>query len=232
MEKMMTQPGTIDTEKMIRTSCAGCKFYKTCTMEPRRKMYKKNCYLSAVSEKTKIKPEKIIQLLDELADELGNNFSSNLVPIFSNLDWVQKTEQERKSMAEDFIKYWQTKRKKWDKAYIPDTSRKISEYCSLIVAIVNTCLGTWRNEQYVPCLRCGEIFENSKQHNRKFCEKCTGYQKRTSIERECIDCGESFFIHPPNNRQQRCDCCQADANKESARLRAKRYRERKNHGIA
>lgn len=125
----------------------------------------------------------------------------------------------------------QYKRKKWDSAYTPNDDSTVNTYCTLIVALLNTCLNSWRNEDYVRCLRCGEVFKNNKQHNRKYCDNCRGYQRKIYIWRTCPDCGDDFIVTLPNNRQYRCPDCQKDADKLAARQRAKKYRERKSHAI-
>ncbi|MGN0394928.1 MAG: hypothetical protein ACI4EF_06160 [Coprococcus sp.] len=98
----------------------------------------------------------------------------------------------------------------------------------LYAAMINTYLDCWRNDDYIKCARCGKVVENSKQRNRRFCEDCIGYRKKDYDYVFCIDCGEEF--HKSTNNQYRCPLCQKEADKAAARERARRYRERKNHG--
>ena len=95
----------------------------------------------------------------------------------------------------------------------------------LCTAMINTYFNCWRNDEYIRCARCGKIVNNSKQRNRRFCEDCIGYQKKDNTYGYCVECGEEFFRE--SNNQYRCSLCQKQADKLSARERARRYRERK-----
>ena len=103
----------------------------------------------------------------------------------------------------------------------------------ILYAVANCYFSAWRDDEYIHCAKCGDLIKNSKQRNRKYCEKCKVNNRKTynlsEILKTCIDCGVKFY--PDSNREIRCIYCQIKANKASARERARRYRERKRNGL-
>ena len=102
-----------------------------------------------------------------------------------------------------------------------------NEDTKLFLAVANCFFSAWRDDEYIHCAKCGKSIKNSKQRNRKYCDKCkdkhkTFYEDRIKI---CIDCGCKFEAW--HNREVRCIDCQIKANKASARDRARRFREKK-----
>ena len=100
-------------------------------------------------------------------------------------------------------------------------------YTELMVEICDCALDTHRDGEMVKCLRCGALMPNNKQHNRKYCDNCRGYEPLFTIPKICPDCGKEFRVDTPNNRQFRCDECQIKINKEKTRLRVQKYRKRR-----
>lgn len=206
-------------------SCTKCELYSLCHFEPHRKMYNRKCYIDQLSERIKKSPATILKQLIEIDDELYLD-TAMIAYSFSRNEWILLDQSERKYIMAKHIERFRDWRLKHEDDYTPLSEDRIERYTSLLVSVLNTCYNAWRNEQFVPCLRCGKTFENNKQRNRKYCDACAGYQP-TTVWKTCVDCGIDFKLKGHNHRQFRCSDCQADANKESARLRSKRYRQHK-----
>lgn len=213
------------------SDCQTCNVKQFCILD-RRILIDRKCYIDELAEKLKKSTLQIMKLFNDFAIETGYEIEriprwyANEITYWNMLDERSKYDEIR-----ELIKNMQNKRKKHNDTYIPCTNKKFNEFCTTIVALLNTYFNAWRNEAYVKCLCCGKVFENNKQHNRKYCDDCRGYQRKIYVWRTCPDCGEEFKVKAPNNRQYRCPECQRDADKLAARQRAKKYRERKNHGI-
>ena len=210
------------------SDCKTCGVKHICILD-RRILYNRTCYIDELSRKLQKPKSEIMKLFLCFSDETG--WDVERFPSLYEKDWSMLDERSKFDKICGVIKHLQDKRKKCNTSYIPCTNKMFIEFCTTIVALLNTYFNAWRNEDYVRCLCCGKIFENNKQHNRKYCDDCRGYQRKNYVWRTCPDCGEEFKVQTPNNRQYRCPECQRDADKLAARQRAKKYRERKNHGI-
>lgn len=208
------------------TSCNRCRYFLICPFDKKRKMYNKECHIEKASQKLRKSGTYILCTLSEMGNELGSEPES-IAYQFPKETWLTLSEPEKKREMAAYIEHFQSLRKKWDKDYHPRPIQDISHYIPVLVAILNTCFDAWRNEQYVRCLKCGDLIENNKQHNRKYCDKCAGYQRVGTVWKTCVDCGEDYPLHGQNRKSFRCPECQAAADRESSRLRSQRYRERK-----
>jgi len=213
-----------------------------CCLDPRQKMYKKTCYADFMAEKTKRKLKFIVHKMDnfEFTYEMQIYDAINhLVDMCNNEivdEWYHLSKREKIDMANKLLMFYVQRNKKLSQKHqyeyqIPD-SKKNKYFSEFLVGLVDSCLGAWRNEPYVRCLRCGEVIENNSRKNRKYCTSCSGYIRKEYVELKCPDCGRLFYVDTPNNRQYRCIDCQNEANKVSQRERARRYRERKRNAIS
>lgn len=216
----------------MRLTCNDCMVKDNCQYDKRARMYKKRCYIDDLANVMKKSQQWVIDLVNKFSEETGYEVY-DIIPDDSNdSEWWQGLKKvDKRNEIIDRIYWMQTKRKKWDAQYIPCPEKEVGKYCTLIVTLLDVYFGIERNRDFVRCLRCGQLFENNRQHNRKYCDNCKGYQQQNFIWRICPDCGENFKVNAPNNRQYRCTDCQKEADKRSARQRAKNYRERRNHGI-
>lgn len=95
----------------------------------------------------------------------------------------------------------------------------------------------WKNNGgYKKCKCCGRLFRVTGR-NSQYCKDCSpSYQKKykdqgdslspdVPKEKECIDCGEAFYVDARNNTKCRCDECQKDVDREKTRQRVQKYRE-------
>lgn len=222
----------MEFEQERTSDCKNCTIKRSYILDKRARMYKKRCYIDRLAEKTGESKLHLMELFDEFAYETGFLIKDCIHYWYDSASYWRKLDEHSKRLeVSEMITLMQDKRKKWDVDYIPCSEKVFNTYCTLIVALLNTYLSAWRNEDYVQCLCCGKIFGNNKQHNRKYCDDCRGYQRKIYVWRTCPDCGEEFKVKAPNNRQYRCPECQQEADKLAARQRAKKYRERKNHGI-
>ena len=58
------------------------------------------------------------------------------------------------------------------------------------------------------CKFCGKLFRQNKRNTAYYCYKHRGYNKVGLKEKECVDCGTSFFVQPNAVKKIRCDDCQ------------------------
>ena len=232
-------PESTETEKLkqkdikFRTSCKDCKFEGNCCFYANARMIKKRCYIDTIAEKLNIKPQTVIARCNSLLGKMGlDNFS--FIPTTKEYGWIDKKEWQNMSNNQriqeiDYIlnylfsRFWSDDFMDVDPPTLPEIK--------IVVAILNCYFSSWRDEEYITCACCGQIIKNSKQRNRKYCDICKVkhkpfYEDKMKI---CIDCGCEF--EACHNREVRCIDCQINANKASARERAKRYRERKRNGL-
>ncbi|MBQ2395630.1 MAG: hypothetical protein II304_01140 [Bacteroidales bacterium] len=204
----------------FRRTCKGCGYERYCYFEPRTKMFDRKCYVDFLSEKMKVKPKVFLKRCYSFMKKYGIEFDVNYHFKDKEYFWKEQSNRERLTYIQDYLS--------WLIRNSPEISYTRSDgklYC----AFVDTYFNSWRNEEYIPCAKCGKIIKNSKQRNRKFCDDCAGYQKLDDNYAVCSECGEEFLRI--SNSQYRCPICQKEADKSSARDRARRYRERKNHGF-
>lgn len=199
----------------FRTTCKDCKFNSRCLLAGNNRMIKKRCYIDAIAEKLKIKSETVVKRCNTVLKKYGIDFS--LIASIDKDYWLKMSNKQRitdiKCNLEHFAK----------RTDVTVTN----EDTKLFLAVANCFFSAWRDDEYIHCAKCGKSIKNSKQRNRKYCDKCkdkhkTFYEDRIKI---CIDCGCKFEAW--HNREVRCIDCQIKANKASARDRARRFREKK-----
>lgn len=199
----------------FRTTCKDCKFNSRCLLAGNNRMIKKRCYIDAIAEKLKIKSETVVGRCNTVLKKYGIDFS--LIASIDKDYWLKMSNRQRitdiKCNLEHFAK----------RTDVTVTN----EDTKLFLAVANCFFSAWRDDEYIHCAKCGKSIKNSKQRNRKYCDKCkdkhkTFYEDRIKI---CIDCGCKFEAW--HNREVRCIDCQIKANKASARDRARRFREKK-----
>lgn len=205
-----------------RTSCSDCEFNGKCLLDRNKRMIKKKCYIDTISEKLKIKPITVVDMCNSFIAKYGiEDFS--FIDTIGKSYWMEMSNSKRKNDIKYNLEYWALRDK------IAVTTNDI-EIC---LAVANCYFSAWRDEEYITCANCGKIIKNSKQRNRKYCDKCKSnhnFKDTELIIKKCIDCGCRFEAW--HNREVRCIECQIKANKASARERARRYRERKRNGLA
>ena len=224
----------------FRTSCKSCKYISKCLLCGNSRMIKKKCYLDVISEKLKIKPETVVERCNTFVKKFG----------FENFSFIQK--EMVRVQSRYVVGSYQTKEIGWiDKEeWLTMSNRQrtkeitmaleslrnnncnvTTEDVKMVVAVANCYFSAWRDEKYIHCAKCGELIENSKQRNRKYCDRCKNIHSDKKIIRykTCIDCGCKFEVW--HNREVRCINCQIKANKSASRERTKRYRDKKRNGL-
>lgn len=203
----------------FRTTCKDCKFNGRCLLVGNNRMIKKRCYIDTIAEKIKIKPETVVERCNTVLQKYGIDFS--LIASIDKDYWLKMSNRQRITDIKCNLSY-----------FAKHTNVTVTnEDTKLFLAVANCFFSAWRDYEYIHCAKCGELIKNSKQKNRKYCDKCkdkhkTFYEDKIKI---CIDCGCKFEAW--HNREVRCIDCQIKANKASARKRARRYRERKRNGL-
>ncbi len=218
--------------------CTKCEVKNVCEeyglLEHDTKMYKKTCYIEEIMQKMNLSAEKFFKKL--LAIDLISWIDMPAYVHILGDDWKTYGTKHKRDVAEDFLRHCISRNEKNSiknhKEYVMPEDKDIKKSAKFLAEVLDVILNTDRNAEIVPCIGCGKMMQNSKQRNRLYCEKCKRSNRRKD-EREvtCIDCGETFHVWVKNNRQYRCDWCQMIADKESARERAKRYRDRKKQNI-
>ena len=215
----------METEKLnqsdiqFRTSCKDCKFNGKCLLDAHSRMVRKRCYIDAISEKLKIKPDTVVNRVNNFVKKYGIDFS--LIASIDKNYWLKMSNMQRMTDIKCNLEY-----------FAQNTNVTVTnEDIKIFLAVTNCYFSAWRDEKYIPCAKCGELIENSKQKNRKYCDRCKNIHSDKKIIRykTCIDCGCEFEVW--HNREVRCVDCQIKANKSASRERAKRYREKKRNGL-
>lgn len=200
----------------FRTTCKDCKFNGRCLLAGNNRMIKKRCYVDSITEKLKIKQETVVERCNTVLQKYGIwNFS--FIETIDKDYWLSMSNSQRLTDIRFNLDYYADR----ENATITNDDIKI------LYAVANCYFSAWRDDEYIHCAKCGKLIKNSKQKNRKYCDKCkdkhkTFYEDKIKI---CIDCGCKFEAW--HNREVRCIDCQINANKAAARERARRYRERK-----
>lgn len=203
----------------FRTTCKDCKFNGRCLLAGNNRMIKKRCYIDTIAEKIKIKPETVVERCNTVLQKYGIDFS--LIASIDKDYWLKMSNRQRITDIKCNLSYFA---KRTDVTVTNEDTK-------LFLAVANCYFSAWRDDEYIHCAKCGKLIKNSKQKNRKYCDKCkdkhkTFYEDKIKI---CIDCGCKFEAW--HNREVRCIDCQINANKAAARERARRYRERKRNGL-
>lgn len=215
--------------------CTKCGVKTVCEeyglLEPDTKMYKKSCYIEEIMQKMNLSAEKFFKKL--LALDLISWIDMPAYVHILGDEWKTYGTNFKRYVAEDFLRSCISRNEKNSiknhEEYVMPEDKDIKKSAKFLAEVLDVILDTDRNAEIVPCVGCGKMMQNSKQRNRLYCEKCKRENRRQPIrEMTCVDCGETFHVWSKNNRQYRCDWCQMIADKESARERAKRYRDKKN----
>lgn len=80
---------------------------------------------------------------------------------------------------------------------------------------------------YVQCEKCGSRF-CKEADNQKICTKCSTYQPLETKTIKCCDCGKEIIVDARNMTKTRCDECQKIRNRELARIRKRKQRNKIN----
>lgn len=206
----------------FRTTCKDCKFNGRCLLAGNNRMIKKRCYIDSVTEKLKIKQETVVERCNTVLQKYGIwNFS--FIETIDKDYWLSMSNSQRLTDIRFNLDYYADR----------ENTTITNDDIKILFAVANCYFSAWRDDEYIHCSKCGDLIKNSKQRNRKYCEKCKVNNRKTNNQSEilktCIDCGVKFY--PDSNREIRCIYCQIKANKASARERARRYRERKRNGL-
>lgn len=203
-----------------RNTCKNCEYERYCPFDARDKMINRKCYVDYISGKMKITPKILLERCNKFTAKYGIDFVG--VKHYDYNHWIKLSGREREEyVSTHHLKQLLNRDKK-------DATEYRKSEGQLYAAMVNTYFNCWLDEDYIHCSRCGKVIKNSKQRNRRFCRECGGYQKKGIQYAICLDCGEEFLKE--SNNQYRCYDCQVTADKAAARERARKYRERKNHG--
>jgi len=214
--------------------CTKCEVKTVCEeyrlLEHDTKMYKKSCYIKEIMQKMNLSAEKFFKKLLAL-DSISWIDMPSYVHLLGN-GWKTYGTNHKKYVIEDFLRKCISRNEKNSiknhKEYVMPEDKDIKKSAKFLAEVLDVILDADRNAEIVPCIGCGKMMQNSKQRNRLYCDKCKREKRRQQgRELTCTECGETFNVWSKNNRQYRCDWCQMIADKESARERAKRYRDKK-----
>lgn len=199
----------------FRTCCKDCNFNGKCLLEANSRMIKKKCYIDTMAKKLKIKPQTVIARCNTVLEKCGM-WDFSFIKTIDKDYWLGMSNNQRLTDIRYNLNYYAER----------ENTTITNEDIKIFFAVANCYFSAWRDEEYIPCACCGQIIKNSKQRNRKYCDKCKDKHKIFSEEKikTCIDCGCKFDAW--HNREIRCIDCQINANKASARERTKRCREK------
>lgn len=83
---------------------------------------------------------------------------------------------------------------------------------------------------FIRCAECEILTRGDKKGNKKYCNSCAGYTPQRIKTIVCVDCGKEFNVDARTSNKCRCDNCQtcrnAELNRESSKLRMRKYREK------
>ena len=177
----------------------------------------KNCYIEELSNSLRRSPKFILAQLYELEAHTGIEVSGHVYNAIQDFEtWKSSTKNQNANYVEEIILHF---------LHTSATTVEINRFKKIIVALADLVLGIQRNADQVICLCCGQLMENNKQHNRKYCPDCSGYIPASQEQyKECVVCGYEFKIVLPNNRQVRCASCQAEEKRRLTRERVRKFR--------
>lgn len=201
----------------FRIVCRNCKDKVDCNLDGHIKQYKGKCYIHSIAKRINKKPYNIFKAREKFYESLLIMPEDWLDDKCLKEKWASMTESKKIQDMRSLIFHGKTL------IALSDDEIKI------IIAIFNTIWDMWRTDNQVHCIKCGKIIENNKMHNRLFCENCKNHREKRENHvqiRICSDCGCEFVVDNNNRRQYRCDCCQLKADKENARNRKRRQREK------
>lgn len=204
----------------MRRSCSGCPYKDICHLTRYSRMYRKICYIDELSRTLNRSPKFILDNMYMLEFFSGVEVNEYIKCVGYDLEnWKTFSKKEKANRVEYIITY---------RPYRPPTPIEKSRCANIIVALADIAFGLQRNADQVVCLRCGKLIENNKAHNRKYCPRCSGYTPAYLVQyKECAVCGDYFEIILPNNRQVRCDYCQAEEKRRLTRERVRKFRANK-----
>lgn len=83
----------------------------------------------------------------------------------------------------------------------------------------------YKGGNFTRCQECGILIKDTKNHNRKFCKNCDGYEPIKFKAITCVDCGKMVKINPQNKRTCRCEECQEQYRRQYKRDFMRKLRE-------
>lgn len=83
----------------------------------------------------------------------------------------------------------------------------------------------YRGGNLTRCQECGILIKDTKNHNRRFCRDCDGYEPVRFKTITCLDCGKTIEINPQSKRTCRCAECQEEYRRQYKRDFMRRLRE-------
>lgn len=175
----------------FRTNCKGCEDRLDCNLDKSKKLYNGKCYIHSIAQKINKKPIEIIRAIDRYVElsERYLNFYDEFNKLLSKMSECEKKYYFRYSYLDGIF------------------CDESNTFIYIITAIHNTVFDIWRTDEMVRCMRCGEFIENNKRHNRRYCDSCKGYQKKSILTRKCAECGCDFTVDSTNKRSYLCDNC-------------------------
>jgi len=202
-----------------RKLCVDCPFqyrYQECPVfvynTHKTKMFNGRCYFDFLATKMKCPVETVYKIYCDYLSEDGHSLEAIVKYIMNPknekhwVDWRRLTNKEKSEYADHI--YWPR-----------------PKYKKLFLAMADVYYNSFRDDEYVYCVRCGAICKNSTKHNRLICDDCAG--RRYNNWRFCFDCGKALNnLGAKNTRQCRCSQCQSEHTKELSRERSRKYRER------
>ncbi len=213
--------------RYMLTKCKDCKYSYCCRLDSHHKMHSGKCYIDELIRRRTTNPQNILDICYDIETDIGIEVYDIATEMHKpQRNWDFMNQPQKRNAIKNMIRWYISLNRKNDKSYIAPLEKVIKRYTELLVEICDCAFNTHRNGVMVKCLRCGALMPNNKQHNRKYCDNCRGYEPLFTIRKICPDCGKEFNVDTPNNRQFRCDECQTKANKEQTRLRVQKYRER------
>lgn len=84
----------------------------------------------------------------------------------------------------------------------------------------------YTGQNIIRCAECGILVRGNKAGTKRYCSSCAAYTPQENKKIICIDCGKEIEVNSKNNKTCRCTECQSITNKENARLRKQKQRER------
>lgn len=86
----------------------------------------------------------------------------------------------------------------------------------------------FKGHDYIRCSECGILMKNNRAKNKRYCDKCAGYQSIGTKTVTCVDCGKEFEVDARSYKKIRCNECQHEIDSKNARIRKQRQREKLN----
>ena len=109
--------------------------------------------------------------------------------------------------------------------FIDDASPVVLEVVEIDFQELGYVYRKYCGENIIRCKNCGIYIKGSKDNKIKYCANCSGYKKKDSIIKKCVDCGNEFEIGA-RSRRIRCLSCY-----DAERRRIEREKKRKQRSV-